>query len=159
LIVVSDTSPIRALEFLGLLPLLSELFDRVLVPPAVRDELAFPLAKFLPIDLAKLDFVEVHAPTNQFQVSRFRSTLDQGESEALALAVEWNTDIILVDERRGRIAALKIGKVPLGTLGVLIRAKSQGRISAIRPLIERLDALEFFMSEELKNSALRLAGE
>jgi predicted nucleic acid-binding protein len=43
LIVVSDTSPIRALDFLGLLPILNDLVDRVLVPPAVRDELNSPL--------------------------------------------------------------------------------------------------------------------
>jgi len=64
-----------------------------------------------------------------------------------------------MDERRGRKAAAQHGVVALGALGVLLRAKSRGHIPAIRPLIEKLDELEFYMTLELKNHVLQLAGE
>jgi predicted nucleic acid-binding protein len=159
LIVVSDTSPIRALDFLGLLAVLDDLFDGVLIPPAVKVELDSPLSHFDVVDLSKFDFIVVQAPHDQDRVQQFLRTLDRGESEALALALETGTRLILMDERRGRAAAAQHGIVALGALGVLLRAKSRGIIPAIRPLIVKLDELEFFMSDELKNNVLRLAGE
>lgn len=159
MIVVSDTSPIRALEFLGQLPILGGLFERVLIPPAVKGELASPPPQLGVVDISKYDFVEVQAPQDENQVRQFLRTLDRGESEALALALETGTRLILIDELRGRAVAAQHSIVPLGALGVLLRAKSRGLIPAIRPLIDKLGELEFFMSEDLKNDVLRLAGE
>jgi uncharacterized protein len=159
LIVVSDSSPIRALDFLGLLPVLNDLFDGVLTPPAMKDELDAPPSEFEVVDLSKYGFIEVRAPQDQNQVKQFLRTLDRGESEALALALETGTQLILMDELRGRAAAAQCGIVPLGALGVLLRAKSRGLIPAVRPLIEKLDDLGFYMSDELKKNVLRLAGE
>lgn len=158
-LVVSDTSPIRALNFLNQLPLLESLFGKVLLPPAVRDELASPLPKFMPVDLGHFSFIEVRVPRDVRQVRQFMQTLDAGESEAIALALEEHATIILMDELRGRKLAERFGLVPLGALGVLLRAKRRHLITAIRPLIGELDELEFYMSHELKEHVLRLAGE
>jgi len=158
-IIVSDTSPIRALGFLGLLPVLSELFERVLVPPAVQAELLRSDARFSAIDLSSYGFVEVCAPQDANRVEEFLQMLDRGESEALALAIEHDVRLILMDEFRGRSVAAQIGIQPLGALGVLLRAKSRGLIEAVHPLIEKLDELEFYMSAQLKENVLRLAGE
>jgi predicted nucleic acid-binding protein len=51
-LVVSDTSPIRALHFLAQITLLEQLFGTVIVPPAVAEELARPRAPFSAIDLS-----------------------------------------------------------------------------------------------------------
>jgi uncharacterized protein len=159
LIVVSDTSPIRALEFLGLLRLLGDLFDGVLIPPKVWDELSSPLPRFDTVDLTKYDFITVQVPQDQKQVQEFSLTLDRGESEALTLALETGTRIVLMDERKGRALAAEYNIVALGTLGVLLRSKSRGLIPAIKPHIEKLFDLGFFMSAELRDSVLRLADE
>lgn len=158
-VVVSDTSPIRALDFLGLLPILQDLFGRVLIPPAVRDELISPLPRFQVIDLSSYKFIEVRAPQDEERVQEFLRELDRGESEALALALESGAKLLLIDELRGRRTAAEHGVTVLGALGVLLRAKARALIPEIRPLIEKLDELEFFMSTELKNDTLRLAGE
>jgi len=94
LIVVSDTSPLRALDFLGLLPLLKVLFDHVLIPPAVRDELDAPLPQFAAIDVTAFDFIEVRNPQDINRIQEFLRTLDRGESEALALALETGAQLI-----------------------------------------------------------------
>jgi predicted nucleic acid-binding protein len=157
--VVSDTSPIRALNFLGELSVLRMLFDRVLVPPAVNDELTLPLPQFAAVDLLQHDFIEIRSLQSRRQVQQLLYRLDLGESEALALALEARIPLVLMDEKAGRQIAAQHGIVALGTLGILLRAKRRGHFSEIRPLIEQLDELKFFMSSKLKESVLRLAGE
>jgi predicted nucleic acid-binding protein len=49
--------------------------------------------------------------------------LDNGEAEAIALAVEIQADRILIDERRGRKKAIELSLRPIGVLGILLRAK------------------------------------
>ncbi len=142
-----------------MLHVLNDLFERVLIPPAVKDELDAMRPGLSVGDLSTYGFVEVRAPQDQNQVQQFLRTLDRGESEALALALEIGTQLILMDESSGRAVAAQHSIVPLGALGVLLRAKSRGLIPVVRPLIDKLDQLGFFMSDELKNNVLRLAGE
>lgn len=50
-VVVSDTSPIRALSHLDRLELLASLLGEVIVPPAVAEELLRPKAPLPPLDV------------------------------------------------------------------------------------------------------------
>ncbi len=160
MIVVSDTSPIRALHFLELLPVLEELYGDIIVPTAVQRELAAASARYRQVDLSKYDFVDVRSPKDQNQVRQFLQTLQRGEAEALTLAVELNVDALLIDELDGRHVAERMGIRPLGTLGILLEAKSKGMVTELRPLIERLvDELGFFVSDALREHILEVAGE
>jgi len=88
------------------------------------------------------------------------SDLDEGESQALALALEIHADGVLIDEAHGRAVALELGMVPIGVLGILVRAKKRGHLPAVAPVIEALlTRARFRMADELVQSALRLAGE
>ena len=100
-VVVSDTSPLRALAHLGHVEWLVVLFKRVLLPPAVAFELRQPLRAYRPIEVSDWAFLEVLAPTNAARVTELRSSLDVGEAEAIALAEEFQADIVLIDEMRG----------------------------------------------------------
>jgi predicted nucleic acid-binding protein len=158
-IVVSDTSPIRALAHLKLLSVLQELFDEVLIPPAVAEELAHPRPSSPALNLSQLPMVRVRAPIDIDQVQRFRQQLDPGESEALALALEMRA-VILIDELAGRKAALHQGLIAVGVIGILLRAKAHGLIPRVRPLLDQLqDETKFYMSAELRSDAIRQAGE
>jgi predicted nucleic acid-binding protein len=67
---------------------------------------------------------------------------------------------LLLDDRRGRLAALTMGVNIIGTLGVLLVAKRKGLIPVIAPEIERLQTqVGFRLREELKVRVLREAGE
>src|SRR5437016_2835316 len=97
-IVVSDTSPIRALDHLKLLDLPGVLFDRVLVPPGVLDELENPKAGFAPVAVRNLPFFGIAAPQDQARVNSFQPELEPGEAQAIALALEVNAAAVLIDE-------------------------------------------------------------
>jgi hypothetical protein len=87
-------------------------------------------------------------------------TLDPGESEALALALELGISVILIDEAAGRVAAVRLGLSPVGVLGTLVRAKQRGLIDSVGPLIEQIQGeIGFFVSQALRAEILRRAGE
>lgn len=160
IIVVSDTSPIRALAFVDELDLLQKLFDRVLVPPRVEQELISPPLRFQTVSVGTLPWIEVRAPADRAQVDVLRQQLDEGESEAIALALEVGASKVLIDELAGREMATKLGLVPLGVLGVLLQAKQRQFVPRIRPLIDRLQQeLGFFVSSSVRDDCLRQAGE
>jgi predicted nucleic acid-binding protein len=159
-VVVSDTSPVRALAHLGLLELLRELFGQVLVPPAVERELGNSPVGLPAVVPGQFPFIQVQAPKDQAQVQQLLQTLDPGESEALALALEVRADAVLMDEAAGRAMAGQIGLQPVGVLGILVRAKQRGRIPAVSPLMDRLEnELGFFLSAAVRAEVKRLAGE
>jgi uncharacterized protein len=159
-IVVSDTSPLRALAHLDLLVVLEVLFGHVVVPPAVDTELLQPPLGLPRVDVRTLNFVRIQAPSDLEAVQKFMETLDPGESEAQALALELSAKAILIDEAAGRAVVRRLGLLPIGVLGILVRAKQRGLVSAGGRLIDRLRGeLGFFISAALKDEILRNAGE
>jgi predicted nucleic acid-binding protein len=159
-IVVSDTSPIRAFGHLGLIDLLCELYEEVLIPPAVDAELRDPAWELETVDVRAFSFIRIQAPADREQVDRFRTFLDAGESEALALALEVHAGLVLIDEAAGRAAVSQLGFVPVGVLGSLARAKEKGLLGAIAPLIDRLqNEIRFFVSPKLRTAVLQSVGE
>lgn len=87
-------------------------------------------------------------------------TLDAGEAEALALALEIHADAVLMDERSGRTLAVELGLIPIGVFGILVRAKQSGHLATVAPVMEDLLVkARFRASPELVREVLRLAGE
>jgi uncharacterized protein len=151
LVVVSDTSPLRAL-----VPILSSLYRRVLVPPAVRAELTAGGASIDPFPFEEYPFVEVRTPLH---VGTFQNC-DPGESEALSLALELGITDLLIDELNGRREAERLGLRPTGVLGLLVTAKRTGLIRHIAPLLDQLQArIRFRVSRAVRDKVLREAGE
>ena len=159
-VVVSDTSPLRALQHLGETNLLPHFYRSVLVPPAVARELLSPRGMGAPVDVTSLPFVTVQAPTDAARVQYFRRQLDPGESEAIALAIEVQAEALLIDEFQGRAAATAAGLKIIGVLGILQRAKKEGLIDEVRSRMDRLrNDIQFFISDQLYDAVVRSAGE
>jgi uncharacterized protein len=86
--------------------------------------------------------------------------LQPGETEALALAVELGDALLLVDDAQGRRAARALGIYYTGTLGVLLRAKGEGKLTALSPVLALMrQRTTFWLSEEVQRAALVQAGE
>jgi predicted nucleic acid-binding protein len=136
------------------------MFQRVVLPPTVADELAHPPPVYQKVEVSLWFYLEVRPPENASRVAELRVELDAGEAEAIALAEELGAELVLVDELAGRTVARRCGFTPLGTLGLLVRAKQRGLCPAVAPLLDRLQGeLNFFLSTDLRRRVLAQAGE
>ncbi|HRQ91016.1 MAG TPA: DUF3368 domain-containing protein [Bacteroidia bacterium] len=66
---------------------------------------------------------------------------------------------ILLDDRKAREAAQRLGIPVTGTVGLFLNAKEVGVVTSIRPFLDALDANQFRIGDALRAEALRLAGE
>lgn len=139
--VVSNTSPILNLAIVGQLELMRQQFGQVQIPPVVLAELKVqenrPGSEEIQAAL-KAGWIQVQEINSAFLVRLLQQTLDQGEAEAIALALELLADWTLLDERDGRKVAKSLGLKVTGVLGILLRAKQKGQLSS---LVEIIDAL------------------
>lgn len=163
MIVISDTSAITNLAAIQHLQLLLQLYTQVTIPEAVYCELTDiypPVSGTSEVQTAS--WLEVRQVANREIVARLRDTarLDPGESEAIALALELSADLLLIDERRGRAEANRLGLRITGLLGILIEAKHQNLIVAVKPLMDALiNTSEFRISPALYNQILDMVNE
>lgn len=157
--VISNTSPLQYLYQVGQLALLPRLYQQVLIPPAVAHEVAagVALGVALPV-LPEVAWLQVQVPSAT-QVWRVASTLGAGEREALALALETPTALLLVDDGHARRFGRLLGLRMTGTVGVLARATREGLVPRLAPLLDRLDRLGFRLSAQARTMALTLVGE
>jgi predicted nucleic acid-binding protein len=160
---VSNTSPVLNLALIGRLDLLREEFASVHVPPTVVTELN-ALARHPASGAIQTAFADgwlVPTPVKSAAlVRRLRFELDDGESEAIALALELAADPVLIDEHDGRRVAAHLGLNVTGVIGILIRAKHRGLLTAIAPELDKLrTAANFFLSQKLIEQALAICGE
>ena len=156
--IVSDTSPIIALALCNKLKLLEKLFDRVCLPRAVYNELAVP-GKPEAGKITEWARDKIVPVKNTAAVTALSLNLDPGESEALSLSLETAADYLLIDEKRGRAIAAGSGIKTIGTVGVLLSAKRNGFIPALKPSLDILTENDFRISDMLYRQILERAGE
>ena len=145
--VVADSTCLIALERIDQIEILPALFESVLIPPAVAQEFGI-----------SLPWLKVERLSDRALVVALKMMIDDGEAEAIALSQEQKCRIIL-DDRQARRVGQDMGLRVIGTVGILILAKQRGILSAIKPVLQNLDDTGFYISEALKDEALRLAEE
>jgi predicted nucleic acid-binding protein len=146
--VVTNATPLNYLILIDTVDVLPQLFGRILVPAAVMRELTDPRAPSSVRDWATVppNWAEVRPAT--FPIDMQLSELDAGEQEAIALALEVNADLLLIDETAGRRKAFLRGIPIAGTLGILGRA-AERRLIDLTGAVERLRQTSFRASEAL----------
>ena len=156
--VIVNSTPLIALWSVNRLELLRDLFGEVLIPQAVHDE-------FLAVEPAARAQALTHATWIKPTFLAFPNRalefngLDRGEAEVLALADERQASVVVIDERRARRYATRLGIPVTGTIGLLILAKQDGLVDAVGPLLERLQAIGLYLHRDLVRHALITAGE
>ena len=128
MIVISDTTPIITLIKINRIDLLEKLFGEVFIPEAVFRELTTNTAFADEAEIVKASsFLKIKTVQNQQSLSILQavSGLDDGESEAIILAGELGSDALIIDERKGRKIAQKLGITITGTIGILIQAHNE----------------------------------
>ena len=163
MIVVSDTSPLSNLAIVGYLSLLQQIYNRVIIPQGVAEELINASdEENLIAEVLSLDWIEVIPAKNLELISILRNNhnLDRGEAEAIALVIELEADELLIDERLGRREATRLGLPITGILGILLVAKQRKLIPTVQPVIDALIIqASFRVSSQLYAQVLKAANE
>jgi|SRR5215213_6303972 len=158
-LVVCNTSPLLYLHQVGHLELLRDLYDQIQVPPAVRAELRAGLEGGAPApDIDEISWIHVQ---DLRDTSLLPAVIDlgAGEAEAIALALAAPGSLLILDDALGRRIAQVSGVTYTGTLGVLIRAKKEGFLPRVAPVLEALEETTMYLSRELIAMILRESGE
>jgi predicted nucleic acid-binding protein len=157
--IICDTSPLQYLHQLGLLDVLRRLTGTLMVPTAVAAELAEGRQRGVDVpDPGVLPWVMLREPRSQI-VLPMMVDLGPGETAVLALALESQDAVVILDDGLARRHAERLGLGLTGTLGILIDAKHAGHVDAVAPLLDALQSLRFRINPATRLAVLRLAGE
>lgn len=143
--IASNASPLIALSKIGRLRLLQLLYGEVVIPPEVQREIIRHPDGF---GRPRPPWVRIQAVADLSTVAALRQDLDPGEAEAIVLALQLGTGL-LIDERAGREAARTKGIRVVGTLGALLDARQRGLLPRLEPVLEQLQSTGFYVTEEL----------
>lgn len=164
MIVVSNTSPITNLAAINQLDLLQQLYSNLVIPAAVYDEMV-GIDRVVPgaLEVQTLPWIRTQTITDSKQVTEIQESqeaIDLGEAEAIVLALELKANLLLMDERRGRVVATRYGLSVTGLLGILLQAKRSGLISAVKAVLNQLmEQANFRVSSQLYTTVLQAADE
>jgi predicted nucleic acid-binding protein len=148
-IIVSDTSCLILLLKIDEIGILKEMSNRVFVTSVIKDELKQDLP----------NWIQVLDPKDKHYQSILEIDLDKGESSAIALMLELEDAILIIDDLKGRNLAEKLGFKFSGTLGLLLKAKQIGIIKSIKPVLDKIRLTNFRFSEKLFTDILNQAKE
>lgn len=159
--VISDASPLVSLARIEALELLPTLYGTVTIPDAVWNEVVVDAEKQPGVQaIRNASWVETQAVSNQDLVQALRQDLDGGEAEAIALAVESDSPLLIMDEQQGRTRADHFDVPCIGVIGVFIEAKGNGHIQAVRPYLDALrEEAGFHIGDQLYHRVLHDEGE
>ncbi len=137
--IVSNSSPLIAFYRIGRMNMLNELFDEILVPEGVSNELKSG-------QWGKYDWIKTRQVKDKNMVNLLSVDLDIGESEAIVLALEEKADLLLMDEKVGRNVA--------GTVSLLVKLAKHGKIQ-IKDELDNLINNEFRLKKEIYETAIK----
>ena len=151
-LVVADTSPLHYLLLCDSINVLPELFQEIAIPTVVHLELQAANTPALVKQWARAlpDWIVVNTP----QSTSLNWKIDPGEMQAIALALELRAQLVLMDDRAGRKAALGYGLVVTGTLGVLELAARAGLLD-LPTALNNLRSTNARFAESLLEQALQ----
>ena len=138
---------------------MDEFYTHTLIPPAVAGELELGRAIGIDLpDIGALPWMKIQAPEGLGKVPT-AADLGAGEKEVLALGLQVPNAVVILDDRLARLYAEALKLTFTGTLGILLRAKVEGRIARLEPVLAHLDRLGFRLSAKTRAAVLKLAGE
>jgi hypothetical protein len=161
MIVVANTTPLIGLATIQRFDLLQQLFGEIHIAQAVYDEAVVRGREEggAKREVSTATWIKTVRVQDRLAVDVLLDEMDLGEAETIVLAREIGADWVLMDEKRGRRKLTELGTKKIGTLGILLKAKQTGLLTAIRPDIEQLRQKGFGISQDVIDSVLRHANE
>lgn len=157
--VIVNSTPLIALAKADRLELLREMYGRITLPDAVyrevteKDDTAARRIK------AARAWMEIQKVDPDLDRRMYRAKLHDGEVEVMLLAQAIGADVVVIDDSAARKTAEYLGLPLTGTLGILLKAKRQGLLEAVMPVIARMEQSGIYFSKVLKERIRKLSGE
>ena len=158
--VVVNTTPLIALSHVGQLSILKELYGEILIPEAVYRELSVKADSICKRTVDRsLDWIRVEKIQNQMAKAMYKTQLHEGEVEVMILSKEIGADVVIIDDANAKKHAKYLGLPVTGTLGVLIKARQEGYVEALKPILHQMIENGIYMSDSLVELCLKQVGE
>jgi predicted nucleic acid-binding protein len=151
-IVISNASPLIGLSSINCLHILKELWNEIIIPEAVYNEVVVDASGKPNVDRildACNKWLKITVVKNKQEVDVLKAILDEGESEVIALAQELNADLVLIDNREPRIFARAVNLKIIGTIGIIKLAWKKGLIKDPLKEIYKLRLNGFWIDDGL----------
>jgi predicted nucleic acid-binding protein len=147
--IISDTSCLILLDKIGELSILNKLFGNITTTSEVAEEFGQPLPLWF----------EIKEPSDKNYQAIIEASVDKGEASAIALAIELDDCLLIIDDLKGRKFAHQLGLTIIGTIGVIVDAKLAGIIPSVKPILSKIKSTNFRITEQLELLILKRAGE
>jgi len=141
-IVIADASCLITLDNIKEPDLLPKLYEQIYVTPEVADEVGESLPKW----------AHLGSSLNHTLIDQLCLNLEIGEATSIALALDLRDCILIIDEKKGRRTAKRLGVNITGTLGVIMKGFESGLIDDPNSIVARLEQVGFRISESLKST-------
>lgn len=156
--IIVNSTPLIILGKIDELEILKNLYGEIIIPQAVFEEVTskndFAREKILKSSWIKI--LEVQDKANR---KIYQTKLHDGEVEVMMLAKEISADLLIIDDNAAKKTAKFLEFKVTGTLGILLKAKSEKIISEVKPILEKMLEKNFYISEEISKLVLKTAGE
>lgn len=148
-IVISDTSTLILFHKIEHLDLLREVYKELVTTPEIAEEYGDKLP----------NWIQIQTVCDKKYQEFLETQVDLGEASAIALAMELEDTLLLLDDLKARKLARQLNLKITGTLGVINKAKQMGIIDNVKPLIDKLIETDFRISDTIINEILKLNSE
>lgn len=160
--IVCNASPIIALSSVGLFHVLVQLFDEVMVPKVVLDEILHDTGA---VGAEQLKSALEQGGVQSFQVQdqslveKLSGRLHRGELEVIIGAMEQGISTVILDDRQARMLAKTFKLDCTGTIGILLLAKAKHLIPEVKEHLNGLTDRGFRLSDRLYRQVLEFSKE
>lgn len=148
-LVIADSSCLILLAKIEELEILKSVYKRIFITKEIAGEFGGELP----------EWIEVKEIENKTLQSLFEEVLDLGEASALTLAFETQDCTVILDDLKARKMAAKLNIKVTGTIGVIVKAKTENKIPSAEAVFEKILETDFRISDRILNEAIKLAGE
>lgn len=158
--VISNATPLIALNKIGKLDLLKQIYGEIIIPYAVYEEVILESNIKDSNDFVKESgFINIMNIKNEEAKRLFVTSLHKGEVEVMILAKEMEADICVIDDLLARKYAKYYNIKITGTIGIFLKAKELGIITNIKPIMDELISSGIYIDNKLYNRVLEIAKE
>lgn len=147
-LIISDTSCLIALNNVGFLHILKDIYEEVIITSEVKNEFGGNLPDWI---------IEINVSDKERQIE-IEKRLDRGEASSIALALEIKHAILIIDELKGRKIAKSFNLEIIGTIGVLLIANKKGLLNDVLSVILKLVNNGFRLSDKMLDKLIEIYG-